>query len=275
MSRCAKKAPDPAAPSPLRYPAPVPKRRLDQILVDRGVAPTRERARALVMAGRVRGPDRLYTKPGLTLPEDTPLEVAPAEEYVSRGGHKLQAALDDWPVPVAGAAALDIGASTGGFTDCLLQHGAAQVVAVDVGYGQLAEALRRDPRVTVLERTHARDLPPLDPPPTLTVMDVSFISARALLPAIARVAAPGSDVLVLVKPQFEAGREAVGKGGVVRDPAGRAAAVQAVAGWALARGWRVGGVLRSPLPGPAGNVEFLLWLRTPRTAAEPHTGDTL
>ncbi|MEE9278233.1 MAG: TlyA family RNA methyltransferase [Dehalococcoidia bacterium] len=248
----------------------MPKQRVDQLLVDRGLAPSRARARALLLAGRVRGKDRLYTTPGQALSDDIELEVAPGRAFVSRGGEKLLAALESWPLSVVGRVCLDIGASTGGFSDCLLQHGAARVYAVDVGYGQLDQSLRRDPRVVVMERQHARGLPPLDPAPSLVTMDVSFISARALLPAAAGAAAPAADIIVLVKPQFEAGRDKVGKGGVVRRPGDRAAAVGAVAVWARDRGWRLGGVLRSPLRGPAGNEEYLLWLRI---AAAPRQRD--
>ena len=244
----------------------MPKRRLDQLLVDRGLVSSREGARALVRAGRVRGRDRLYTKPGQVVAVETEFHVVPTREFVSRGGHKLRAALEAWPVAVKDAVCLDVGAGGGGFTDCLLQHGAARVYAVDVGYGQIHYALRQDPRVVLMERTNARALPPLDPPPSLAVMDVSFISPRLLLPALAGAVSPGADVIVLVKPQFEAGRESVGKGGVVRDPRDRAAAVTSVALWALERHWRVGGVLASPLRGPAGNREFLIWLRAPSAA---------
>ena len=244
------------------------KLRLDQLLVERGLAPSRERARALVMAGRVRAAGRLYTKPGQPVPPDLDLSVVAGPPFVSRGGEKLQAALERWPLPVQGALCLDLGASTGGFTDCLLQHGAARVYAVDVGRGQLAPSLRADPRVVPLDEINARTLPPLDPPPALVTIDLSFISARLVLPAVAAVATPGAHVLLLVKPQFEAGREAVHRGGVVRDPRDRAAAVRAVALWAWRQGWRIGGVLASPLRGPAGNREFFLWLCTP--PAGPH-----
>lgn len=237
--------------------------RLDQLLVERGLAPSRQRARALVMAGRVHAGGRLYTKPGHLVPPDLDLSVAADPPFVSRGGEKLQAALERWSLPVKGALCLDLGAATGGFTDCLLQHGAARVYAVDVGRGQLAPSLRADPRVVPIEKTNARTLLPLQPPPTVVTIDLSFISARLVLPAVAAVAVPGAHVLLLVKPQFEAGRRAVHRGGVVRDPRDRAAAVRAVALWAWGQGWRIGGVLASPLRGPAGNREFFLWLRTP------------
>lgn len=224
------------------------------------------------MAGQVSGAGRRYTKPGLRLPIDATLHVRPSAPYVSRGGEKLAAALDTWPLPLQGRVCLDLGASTGGFTDCLLQRGAARVYAVDVGYGQIASSLRADRRVVVLERTHVRDLPALDPVPTLITVDVSFISATAALAAAAAHAALGSEVLVLVKPQFESAREAVNDRGVVTDPADRASAVGRVLAWARERGWRAGGVRISPLRGPAGNREFFCWLRTPQG---PIGGDRL
>ncbi len=242
---------------------PLGQDQLDEMLVTRGLAADRRQARALIMAGRVSGNGRRYTKPGLLLAPDAPLSVKAGAPYVSRGGEKLAAALDAWPIDPADRVCLDIGASTGGFSDCLLQRGAARVTAVDVGYGQLAPTLRNDPRLTALERTHIRDLPPLDPPPTLCTVDVAFFSLRAALAAAAPRLQPGADVIALVKPQFEAPREAVDERGVVRDPLERARTVGAVVAWARARGWRPGGVLRSPLLGPAGNREFFCWLRLP------------
>jgi 23S rRNA (cytidine1920-2'-O)/16S rRNA (cytidine1409-2'-O)-methyltransferase len=246
----------------------VAKQRLDKLLVDRGLAPSRERAAALVMAGRVRGPDRLYTKPGHAFAADVELCVTPLPRFVSRGGDKLEAAINRWPIHVQDRIAMDIGASTGGFTDCLLQRGATQVYAVDVGVGQLADKLRRDSRVVNLEGRNARDLPRLSPSPSLAVMDVAFISARTLLPSVAAAVEPGSDLLLLIKPQFEAPRDAVDARGVVLDPTDRAATVTAVTSWALARRWRLGGVHRSPLRGPAGNREYFVWLRTPTVRNE-------
>lgn len=240
--------------------------RVDQLLVERGLAETPQEAQVLVLAGRVLGRGIRYSKPGLRARSDAEISVIPAPRYVSRGGDKLEAALDAWPVDPAGRICLDVGASTGGFTDCLLQHGAAHVTAVDVGYGQMHQAMRRNPRVDVLERTHVRDLPPLSPRPSLAAVDVSFIGLPQVLPHVRGATAPGADVIALIKPQFEAGRDAVDSDGVVRDPLVRAAAVSGVAAWAIAAGWRVGGVLRSPLDGPAGNREWFLWLRTPEGA---------
>ncbi len=218
------------------------------------------------MAGRVHGPGRRYDKPGTALAADAELAVVADREFVSRGGPKLAAALDTWELDMQGRVCLDLGASAGGFTDCLLQRGAARVYAVDVGYGQLAESLRQDSRVVAMERTDARSLPGelrFDPCPTLATVDVSFISLRSVLPAAAAVLPARADVIALIKPQFEAPREAVGHDGVVRSPLARAGAIRAVAVWALQNGWRLAGVLRSPLKGPKGNEEFLLWLRTP------------
>ena len=237
--------------------------RLDQLLVERGLAPSLENARALVLARAVRVDGAVATRPADAVAPDAALEVRRPMPYVGRGGDKLAHALDRSGLDVRSLRCLDTGASTGGFTDCLLQRGATSVVAVDVGYGQLAQRLRDDPRVEVRERTNARDLAPLDPLADLATTDVSFISLSAVLPAILRSLRPGGDVLALVKPQFEAAREQVERGGVVRDPLVHAQAVGRVAAWALDRGLRVRGVIRSPLLGPAGNREFFLWLRTP------------
>jgi 23S rRNA (cytidine1920-2'-O)/16S rRNA (cytidine1409-2'-O)-methyltransferase len=237
--------------------------RLDALLVERGLAPSAERARALVLAREVRVDGQVATRPAESVAADAAVELRERPPYVSRGGEKLAHALDRTGLDVAGLRCIDAGASTGGFTDCLLQHGATSVVAVDVGYGQLARQLRDDPRVEVRERTNARDLAPLDPPADLAAVDVSFISLTAVLPAVLRSLRPGGDVLALVKPQFEAEREQVERGGVVRDASVHAQVVGRVAAWALDRGLRVRGVVRSPLLGPAGNREFFVWLRTP------------
>ena len=237
--------------------------RVDQLLVERGLAENPGEARVLILAGRVLGRGIRFSKPGLRARSDAEISVMPAPRYVSRGGDKLEAALAAWPVDPSGRICLDVGASTGGFTDCLLQRGAAHVTAVDVGYGQLDQTLRRDPRVGAFERTHVREMPPLAPRPSLAVVDVSFIGLEQVLPHVRAAAAPGADVIALIKPQFEAPRDAVDADGVVRDRLAQAAAVSGVAAWAIAGGWRVGGVLRSPLAGPAGNREWFLWLRTP------------
>ena len=238
--------------------------RLDRLLVDRGLVPSRERAQRLIMAGEVLVDDRPVTKPGTTVEAEAAVRLrAAASPYVSRGGEKLAGALDAFGVEPAGRVCCDVGASTGGFTDVLLRRGAARVVALDVGYGQLAWSLRQDPRVTVLERVNARALEPgmLPATPTLVTVDVSFISLALVLPAVARVLPAGGEVVALVKPQFEAGRGEVGKGGVVRDPAVRAACVARVREVAVACGFAVRGEAPSVLPGPKGNQEVFVWLQ--------------
>jgi 23S rRNA (cytidine1920-2'-O)/16S rRNA (cytidine1409-2'-O)-methyltransferase len=232
------------------------KKRLDLVLVERGLAESRTQAQALVMAGQVPG----YDKPGQQVDEDVEVTVTRGPAYVSRGGEKLANGLERLGVDPRGLDAIDIGSSTGGFTDVLLQRGAARVIAVDVGYGQLHPRLREDPRVTVLERTNARALTALPFAPQLVVCDVSFISLRIALPPVLKLAAPGWQAVVLVKPQFEAGREDVGKGGVVRDLAVRARVLQEIAEAALGWGASVVDVVDSGLPGPKGNREFLLHL---------------
>jgi 23S rRNA (cytidine1920-2'-O)/16S rRNA (cytidine1409-2'-O)-methyltransferase len=241
-------------------PTPPTKSRLDLLLVARGLAATRERAQARVLAGEVLVDGSPAAKPGMSVAGDAALTVRAGLPYVSRGGIKLAHALDAFGLDVTGRVALDVGASTGGFTDCLVQRGAARVYAVDVGYGQLDWTLRQDPRVALLERTNIRYLETLPERPTLAVADASFISLRLVLPAIWRLTDNHADAVVLVKPQFEAGRGQVGKGGVVRDPAIRQAVVDDLAAWAVAHGWQVGGVVTSPITGPAGNVEFLMRL---------------
>jgi 23S rRNA (cytidine1920-2'-O)/16S rRNA (cytidine1409-2'-O)-methyltransferase len=232
------------------------KKRLDVLLVERGLVSSRAQAQALVMAGLVPG----FDKPGQQVDEGTSLTVEHAPAYVSRGGEKLANGLDRLGVDPAGLDCLDVGASTGGFTDVLLQRGAARVLAIDVGYGQLHPRLRDDPRVTVLERVNARSLTELPFAPQLVVCDVSFISVRLALPPALALAAPGWQAVVLVKPQFEAGRADVGKGGVVRDPAVRARVLREVAAAALAWGAAVAGIVDSGLPGPKGNRELFLHL---------------
>ena len=241
------------------------KSRLDAELVRRGLARSREHAQALVTAGRVRVGGLVATKVATGVDTGASVQVVGdvGDDYVSRGGHKLAGALDQLEGPsISGRKCLDAGASTGGFTDVLLRRGASEVVAVDVGYGQLAWSLRTDPRVRLLERTNVRNLSPeLVGRADLLVADLSFISLTLVLPALLRCLDGAGDALLLVKPQFEAGREAVGSGGVVRDPQVRAEAVRRVAAAATALGWGVAGVTASPLPGPAGNVEYFLWLR--------------
>ena len=232
------------------------KKRIDVLLVERGLAESRAQAQALLMAGLVQG----YDKPGQQVDETVELSVERGPAFVSRGGEKLAHGLDLLGVDPAGLDCLDVGASTGGFTDVLLQRGAARVIAVDVGYGQLHQRLRDDPRVVVLERVNARALTELPFPPQLIVCDVSFISVRTALPPALALAAPGWQAVVLVKPQFEAGRADVGKGGVVREPAVRARVVREVAEAALGWGASVVGVVDSGLPGPKGNREFFLQL---------------
>jgi 23S rRNA (cytidine1920-2'-O)/16S rRNA (cytidine1409-2'-O)-methyltransferase len=232
------------------------KKRLDVLLVERGLAESRAQAQALVLAGRVPG----YDKPGTQVDDSAELEVERPPPYVSRGGEKLAHALDALAVDPSGRDCLDVGASTGGFTDVLLQRGAARVIALDVGYGQLHERLRRDDRVHVLERTNARELSELPFAPELVVADVSFISLRLALPPALALARPGWEAVVLVKPQFEAGRGEVGKGGVVRDVEVRRRAVREIAAAALAWGAETVGVVDSGLPGPKGNREVFLHL---------------
>jgi 23S rRNA (cytidine1920-2'-O)/16S rRNA (cytidine1409-2'-O)-methyltransferase len=232
------------------------KKRLDVVLVERGLAESRSQAQALVLAGLVHG----FTKPGEQVEDDVALDVDRPPPYVSRGGEKLANALDALEVDVRGRDAIDVGASTGGFTDVLLQRGAKRVLAVDVGYGQLHPKLRDDPRVTVLERTNARELRELPFAPELVVCDVSFISVRMVLPPVLRLTQPGWEALVLVKPQFEAGRQDVGKGGVVRDPDVHRRVLREAAEAAVDWGGAVLAVVDSGLPGPKGNREFFLHL---------------
>jgi 23S rRNA (cytidine1920-2'-O)/16S rRNA (cytidine1409-2'-O)-methyltransferase len=239
--------------------------RLDSLLSERGLFPSRARAAASVIAGDVilMPGRRRAEKPGQMVPEDVEVEVVGGPQYVSRGGIKLANAVDALDVPVAGRRALDVGASTGGFTDCLLQRGVAHVAAVDVAYGELDWRLRTDPRVTVVERLNARALRRDDLPyaPELIVIDVSFISLTKVLPAVLACAcADGFDCLALIKPQFEVGRASVGKGGVVRDPAARRAALVSVAQAAHDLGAAVLAFASSGLPGPKGNLETFVWL---------------
>lgn len=239
----------------------MPKRiRADELLVERQLAENRSRARALIMAGRVRSGDHLIEKAGQQLPPEAELTVVEPARFVSRGGEKLDHALDAFQIDVTGLVCADFGASTGGFTDVLLQRGAAKVYAIDVGYGQLDYRLRQDSRVVVLERTNVRYLESLPEPVNLVVVDVSFISLRLILPAALRLLKPEGRVVALIKPQFEAGREQVGKGGVVRDRKVHRAVLERVLVEAEKLGFTPSGLTRSPITGPAGNVEFLALL---------------
>ena len=245
------------------------KMRLDVLLVERGLITSRERARAMILAGRVLVHEQKVDKAGAAFPADAPIRLLGEDQpYVSRGGLKLAAALAHWPITVKGRACLDVGASTGGFTDCLLQHGAAQVTAIDTGFGQIAMKLHNDPRVRLLERTNARLLEPgsLAAGPgnaelTLLVMDVSFISATLLLEPVFAAAPSLTEAVILVKPQFEAGREHVGKGGIVRDPEAHQLAIDKVAECVRSLGWQVVETITSPITGMEGNREFLLYAR--------------
>jgi 23S rRNA (cytidine1920-2'-O)/16S rRNA (cytidine1409-2'-O)-methyltransferase len=234
--------------------------RLDQLLVARGLAETRARAQALILAGRVSCAGKPAAKAGALVAHDAPVEIASAPAYVSRAGPKLAEALRVFSVNAGGRLALDVGASTGGFTDALLEAGAARVVALDVGRGQLDWTLRNDPRVVPLEGVNARYLAPDALPfrPTLAVVDVSFISLEQVLPAVADCLEPGGEIVALVKPQFEVGRARVGRGGIVRDPALHREVLLRIAAFATGRGWGVRGVARSVVRGATGNVEFFL-----------------
>jgi 23S rRNA (cytidine1920-2'-O)/16S rRNA (cytidine1409-2'-O)-methyltransferase len=239
------------------------KQRLDTLLVELGLAESREKARALIMAGSVLLNDQPATKPGQTAAAGSHVRVKDSLPYVSRGGLKLEAALDAFAVDPDGLVIADVGASTGGFSDCLLQRGASHVYAIDVGYGQLAWQLRQDSRVTCLERTNVRNLSGLPDGilADLAVVDVSFIGLDLVLPAVARFLRPGGQAIILIKPQFEAGKARVGKGGVVRDPEVHRDVLARVLAWAASHGWAVAGLIRSPITGPKGNVEFLALLR--------------
>ncbi len=255
--------------------------RADELVVSRGLAISRAQAQALIMAGDVMSGDRRVDKPGTKIAADAPLALTARARFVSRGGEKLDHAIVAFTalgLEIKGKSCLDVGASTGGFTDCLLQRGAARVVAVDVGYGQLAQKLRDDPRVDSRERVNARELNrgDLSPPPELVVVDASFIGIGKLMGAIARLLPPGGELVALVKPQFEARREAVSKGrGVIRDPAIRSAAIAGARSDIEAAGFTVVGVVDSAVPGPKGNVEHFVYARRnaepdrPRLTTEP------
>lgn len=239
------------------------KTRIDKLLVERGLAPSRERAQALILAGKVLVNEQKVEKAGAVVEQEAVIRLLGEDlRYVSRGGLKLERALDHWRIDVRGRICMDIGASTGGFTDCLLQHDAARVIAVDTGYGQIDLRFRTDPRVRLLEKTNARYLRREDVAEAVefVAMDVSFISATLVLPAV--IAAAGGtlgSIVVLVKPQFEVGRERVGKGGIVRDPVAQQDAADRVSKALAELGWRITGVIDSPILGAQGNREFLLY----------------
>lgn len=247
------------------------KDRLDKLLMERGLVPSRERAQALILAGRVLVNEQKIEKPGASVSPDAEVRLLGEDlRYVGRGGLKLEAALAHWKIDLAGRNCADVGASTGGFTDCMLQHGAAAVLAIDTGYGQIAHKLRTDPRVILLERTNARHLEAnqVPTPVTFLAMDVSFISAALVLPAVIEAMAPSlAAAVVLVKPQFEAGREHIGKGGIVRDPEAHALAVERVRTAVLKMGGEEVEVIDSPILGAEGNREFLLHARFRRVAS--------
>jgi len=239
--------------------------RIDQLLVARGLFDTRSRARAAIEAGRVKADGRVVAKPSEQIAEEAEIEAEPAHRWVGRGALKLDHALTVWPVAIEGRVVLDVGASTGGFTEVCLERGAAKVFAVDVGFGQMHDRVAADPRVVNLERTDARDLTRdlIPEAPSVIVCDASFISLSKVLPAALDLAAPGADLVTLVKPQFEADGPGAGKKGVVKDQAAHAAAVERVRDWLEALGWAVQATTESPITGGDGNVEFLLWANQP------------
>ncbi|MDZ4770413.1 MAG: TlyA family RNA methyltransferase [Chloroflexota bacterium] len=236
------------------------KRRLDQLVVERGLAPSREKARAFIMAGEISIGEVTIDKPGTMVAADSVIVLKARARFVSRGGDKLAGALDAFQFPIPARICADVGASTGGFTDCLLQYGAARVYAIDVGYGQLAYPLRQDSRVILIERTNARYLESLPESVDLVVIDTSFISLKLILPAVQKWLTARADLIALIKPQFEAGRQDVGKGGVVKDVLVHVRVLEEILNFAALSGFQVRGLIRSPLKGPAGNIEFLVWL---------------
>jgi 23S rRNA (cytidine1920-2'-O)/16S rRNA (cytidine1409-2'-O)-methyltransferase len=237
--------------------ARVCKERLDLLLVELGLAESRQQAQRLIMAGQVAVDDQVVDKAGTRVPITGAVTVSGSLPYASRGGLKLEAAVEAFGLSVDGWIVADVGASTGGFTDCLLQHGASRVYAIDVGYGQLAWKLQQDPRVVVMDRTNARYLEVLPEAVDLATIDVSFISLKLILPTVSGWLREGGQIVALIKPQFEAGRKQVGKGGVVRDPAVHRAVLEDLATWAASQDMGLMGLIRSPITGPAGNVEFL------------------
>jgi 23S rRNA (cytidine1920-2'-O)/16S rRNA (cytidine1409-2'-O)-methyltransferase len=246
---------------------PARKHRLDVTLVQRNLAPSREKAQAMILAGDVRVGGQTERRASAPVADDAAIEIAQPQRFVSRGGEKLEHALDRFGIDVRGLVVLDAGASTGGFTDCLLQRGAARVYAVDVGYGQLDAKLRAHPLVVVMERTHIRELKSLPEKPPLAVVDVSFISLTQVLPNVVALLEPDARIIALVKPQFEAGKDETPRDGVIRDPLLQASVIGRIAWWCVNHGLRVRDVTVSPLLGSAGNREFFLLLETPGTAA--------
>ncbi len=241
--------------------------RLDQILVERGLVESRERGQRLIMAGEVLVNDQVIDKPGAAIAADADIRIKAQLPFVSRGGLKLAAALDRFPVPIDRSVCADVGASTGGFTDCLLQRGASKVYAIDVGYGQLAWKLRNDPRVVVLDRTNARYLEKLPESIDVCTIDSSFISLRLILPSVMKWLKADAHIIALIKPQFEAGRDRVGKGGVVRDPIVHEDVLRSILNFARSIDLTPIDLIQSPIEGPAGNIEFLVWLRNAAVAA--------
>ncbi|MBI5305439.1 MAG: TlyA family RNA methyltransferase [Chloroflexi bacterium] len=246
----------------------MPKKRLDVLLVERALAETRQRAQALILAGEVTVNGQVVTQAGKPVPDDAAIAVRAPLPYVSRGGLKLAGALDDFRVDPRDKTCADIGASTGGFTDCLLQRGAARVYAIDVGYGQLAWKIRTDARVVVMDRVNARYLDALPEPIDLATMDASFISLALLLPTVKRGLSPHGEIVALVKPQFEAGREQVGRGGIVRDARVHRTVLAQVAQCAQREALRVRGICSSPIEGADGNREFFIYLSADLTLEE-------
>lgn len=235
------------------------KQRLDVVVHERGLAATRAKARGMIMAGEISVDGEVVDKPGTRVNPEARLELKQKPRFVSRGGDKLAGALADFAFDVSGRICADVGASTGGFSDCLLQNGASRIYAIDVGYGHLDYTLRQDSRVIVLERTNARYLEHLAEPVNLVVVDASFISLRLLLPVIKGWLMPQADVITLIKPQFEAGKKDVGKGGVVKDPAVHRRVLEEILAFAIDQGFTVRGLTRSRIKGPAGNIEYLAW----------------
>lgn len=239
----------------------VTKQRIDVLIFEKGLAVSREKARAMIMAGEILVQNQLVQKPGAMVATTANITIKQKPRFVSRGGEKLSWALDRFKLDVSHRVCADVGASTGGFTDCLLQHGVDRIYAIDVGYGQIDYTLRNDERVVVIERTNARYLDQLDEQVNLVTVDASFISLKILLPTIQKWLQPDSDLILLIKPQFEAGRGEVGKGGVVRDPKIHKLVVHDILSFARNIGFEICGLTQSPIKGPAGNVEFLTWIR--------------